>query len=129
MINLGLSSWREAVQRSVTSSQLSMALYTLEQCVAWDKSIMKAVNMKFCNKNKPINHFSFNRIVNFVNRASRKINCCSVTAVIEATILIASNPNSRKFPRAIGEFFTHFKCEKVVKNVIFVGFALSASTR
>lgn len=40
---LGLSSWREAVQRSVTSSQLSMALYTLEQCVAWDKSIMKAV--------------------------------------------------------------------------------------
>lgn len=41
----GLSSWREAVQRSVTSSQLSMALYTLEQCVAWDKSIMKAVNL------------------------------------------------------------------------------------
>lgn len=40
---IGLSSWREAVQRSVTSSQLSMALYTLEQCVAWDKSIMKAV--------------------------------------------------------------------------------------
>jgi hypothetical protein len=39
----GLLSWREAVQRSVTSSQLSMALYTLEQCVAWDKSIMKAV--------------------------------------------------------------------------------------
>lgn len=40
----GLISWREAVQRSVTSSQLSMALYTLEQCVAWDKSIMKAVS-------------------------------------------------------------------------------------
>lgn len=40
----GLLSWREAVQRSVTSSQLSMALYTLEQCVAWDKSIMKAVS-------------------------------------------------------------------------------------
>jgi hypothetical protein len=42
-IHSGLQSWREAVQRSVTSSQLSMALYTLEQCVAWDKSIMKAV--------------------------------------------------------------------------------------
>jgi hypothetical protein len=43
----GLVSWREAVQRSVTSSQLSMALYTLEQCVAWDKSIMKAVSLEF----------------------------------------------------------------------------------
>lgn len=42
-MELGLQSWRDAVQRSVTSSQLSMALYTLEQCVAWDKSIMKAV--------------------------------------------------------------------------------------
>lgn len=40
----GLLSWRDAVQRSVTSAQLSMALYTLEQCVAWDKSIMKAVS-------------------------------------------------------------------------------------
>lgn len=51
----GLSSWREAVSRSVTSSQLSMALYTLEQCVAWDKSIMKAVShmilFKIFNKN------------------------------------------------------------------------------
>jgi hypothetical protein len=44
---LGLSSWREAVQRSVTAAQLSMALYTLEQCVAWDKSIMKAVRLKY----------------------------------------------------------------------------------
>lgn len=42
----GLLSWREAVSRSVTSSQLSMALYTLEQCVAWDKSIMKAVRLQ-----------------------------------------------------------------------------------
>ncbi|KAG5678274.1 hypothetical protein PVAND_007963 [Polypedilum vanderplanki] len=46
-ISKGLSSWRDAVQRSVTSAQLSMALYTLEQCVAWDKSIMKA-NCQFC---------------------------------------------------------------------------------
>lgn len=43
-VTKGLSSWREAVARSVTSSQLSMALYALEQCVAWDKSIMKAVS-------------------------------------------------------------------------------------
>jgi hypothetical protein len=53
----GLASWRDAVQRSVTAAQLSMALYTLEQCVAWDKSIMKAVSyIKFhlkssCNNN------------------------------------------------------------------------------
>lgn len=44
IFKIGLLSWRDAVQRSVTSAQLSMALYTLEQCVAWDKSIMKAVS-------------------------------------------------------------------------------------
>lgn len=37
-------SWRDAVERSVTTAQLSMALYVLESCVAWDKSIMKAVS-------------------------------------------------------------------------------------
>ena len=40
----GLVSWRDAVSRSVTAAQLSMALYVLESCVAWDKSIMKAVS-------------------------------------------------------------------------------------
>lgn len=39
-----LLSWREAVSRSHTSAQLAMALYVLESCVAWDKSIMKAVS-------------------------------------------------------------------------------------
>ncbi|XP_058819752.1 uncharacterized protein LOC131682355 isoform X3 [Topomyia yanbarensis] len=43
----GLMSWRDAVERSVTTAQLSMALYVLESCVAWDKSIMKA-NCQFC---------------------------------------------------------------------------------
>ncbi|EAT46809.1 AAEL002037-PA [Aedes aegypti] len=43
----GLVSWRDAVERSVTTAQLSMALYVLESCVAWDKSIMKA-NCQFC---------------------------------------------------------------------------------
>jgi hypothetical protein len=60
---LGLSSWREAVQRSVTAAQLSMALYTLEQCVAWDKSIMKAVRLSlilFLDKAKK--NFSFSEL-------------------------------------------------------------------
>ncbi|XP_055599496.1 uncharacterized protein LOC129748778 [Uranotaenia lowii] len=43
----GLVSWRDAVERSVTTAQLSMALYVLESCIAWDKSIMKA-NCQFC---------------------------------------------------------------------------------
>ncbi|XP_073812223.1 bromodomain adjacent to zinc finger domain 2B toutatis isoform X3 [Musca autumnalis] len=38
----GLVSWRDAVSRSHTTAQLAMALYVLESCVAWDKSIMKA---------------------------------------------------------------------------------------
>ncbi len=42
---IALQSWREAVTRSHTTSQLAMALYVLESCVAWDKSIMKAVSV------------------------------------------------------------------------------------
>lgn len=44
----GLAVWREAVNRSGTSAQLAMCLYTLEASIAWDKSIMKA-NCQFCN--------------------------------------------------------------------------------
>ncbi|EDX06642.1 GD25895 [Drosophila simulans] len=43
----GLVQWRDAVSRSHTTAQLAMALYVLESCVAWDKSIMKA-NCQFC---------------------------------------------------------------------------------
>lgn len=40
----GLAVWREAINRSQTSAQLAMCLYTLEASIAWDKSIMKAVS-------------------------------------------------------------------------------------
>ncbi|KAJ8924293.1 hypothetical protein NQ315_007086 [Exocentrus adspersus] len=41
----GLMVWREAVNRSSTSAQLAMCLYSLESSIAWDKSIMKAVSV------------------------------------------------------------------------------------
>ncbi|XP_076069056.1 bromodomain adjacent to zinc finger domain protein 2B-like isoform X3 [Oratosquilla oratoria] len=44
----GLTVWREAVSKSETAAQLSMCLYMLETCVAWDKSIMKAY-CQFCH--------------------------------------------------------------------------------
>lgn len=44
LIPKGLVTWREAVSRSNTSAQLAMTLHVLESCVAWDKSIMKAVS-------------------------------------------------------------------------------------
>lgn len=44
---LALNAWRDAVSRSHTAAQLAMALYVLESCVAWDKSIMKAVSVYF----------------------------------------------------------------------------------
>nr|CAI5824465.1 unnamed protein product [Callosobruchus analis] len=44
----GLVVWREALQRSSTSAQLAMCLYSLESSIAWDKSIMKA-NCQFCH--------------------------------------------------------------------------------
>ncbi|XP_019757986.2 bromodomain adjacent to zinc finger domain protein 2B isoform X3 [Dendroctonus ponderosae] len=40
----GLVTWREAINRAATSSQLAMCLYSLESSIAWDKSIMKAVS-------------------------------------------------------------------------------------
>lgn len=54
---IGLNSWREAVSRSHTAAQLAMALYLLESCVAWDKSIMKAVSVNHPNRKEII---SFN---------------------------------------------------------------------
>ncbi|XP_072752493.1 bromodomain adjacent to zinc finger domain protein 2B isoform X16 [Anoplolepis gracilipes] len=44
----GLNTWREATARAHTSAQLAMALYMLENGIAWDKSIMKA-NCQFCH--------------------------------------------------------------------------------
>lgn len=41
----GLAVWREALNRSSTSAQLAMCLYSLESSIAWDKSIMKAVSV------------------------------------------------------------------------------------
>lgn len=43
----GLVIWREAVSKSQTAAQLSMALHMLEASIAWDKSIMKAVSSSF----------------------------------------------------------------------------------
>lgn len=43
----GLVIWREAVMKSQTAAQLSMALHMLEASIAWDKSIMKAVSSSF----------------------------------------------------------------------------------
>ncbi|XP_046681974.1 bromodomain adjacent to zinc finger domain protein 2B isoform X3 [Homalodisca vitripennis] len=44
----GLVTWRDAVIKSQTAAQLSMALHMLEASIAWDKSIMKA-NCQFCH--------------------------------------------------------------------------------
>ncbi|XP_014245152.1 bromodomain adjacent to zinc finger domain protein 2B-like isoform X4 [Cimex lectularius] len=53
----GLVIWKEALQKSQTSAQLSMVQHALEASIAWDKSIMKAVspqqnaptNCQFCH--------------------------------------------------------------------------------
>lgn len=50
----GLVQWRDAVSRSHTTAQLAMALYVLESCVAWDKSIMKAVRSAIGSEEQPL---------------------------------------------------------------------------
>lgn len=40
----GLLRWREAVRESKTSAQLALLTHFLESCIAWDKSIMRAVS-------------------------------------------------------------------------------------
>lgn len=105
----GLLSWREAVSRSVTSSQLSMALYTLEQCVAWDKSIMKAVSLHLLSFTGNFIIF-LPRIVNFVSRVSPRISFYFVMDVIEATTLTASSLRWRRFLKVIGRWLTTKRC-------------------
>ena len=41
----GLLVWRDALSQSKTAAQLSMCLHMLQACIAWDKSIMKAVSL------------------------------------------------------------------------------------
>ena len=43
----GLLRWREAVRECVTGSQLALLLHFLESCIAWDKSIMRAVSSSY----------------------------------------------------------------------------------
>jgi hypothetical protein len=107
-VTKGLSSWREAVQRSVTSSQLSMALYTLEQCVAWDKSIMKAVSTCIKTLVTFLIFFFHNRTASFVNQENLKTSFCYATAVIKAITLTASSPRWKKFQKAIGNYIIFF---------------------
>lgn len=40
----GLLRWREAVRDAYSCSQLAMCLHFLENCIAWDKSVMRAVS-------------------------------------------------------------------------------------
>ena len=37
--------WREAVEDATSAAQLSMSLSMLDECVAWEKSIMKVVRI------------------------------------------------------------------------------------
>lgn len=48
----GLLRWREAVRECVTGSQLALLLHFLESCIAWDKSIMRAVGTKLLRTNR-----------------------------------------------------------------------------
>lgn len=41
----GLLRWRDAVRECTTSFQLALLLHFLESCIAWDKSIMRAVSV------------------------------------------------------------------------------------
>lgn len=44
MMTPALKIWRNAVVTSQSASQLSMCLFMLYDCVAWEKSIMKVVS-------------------------------------------------------------------------------------
>lgn len=41
----GLLRWRDAVRDAKCSSQVAMCLHFLENCIAWDKSVMRAVRI------------------------------------------------------------------------------------
>lgn len=43
----GLIRWRDAVRECKTTAQLALLTHFLESCIAWDKSIMRAVSFHF----------------------------------------------------------------------------------
>ena len=45
----GLIRWRDAAREAKCCSQIAMGLHFLENCIAWDKSIMRAVSVIFFN--------------------------------------------------------------------------------
>ena len=51
----GLGRWRNAVAAATSASQLCLCLGMLENCIAWDKSIMKVVgqmNLSYSNSQR-----------------------------------------------------------------------------
>ena len=44
LITPALKHWRNCVSSSTSAAQLSMCLTMLNNCIAWDKSIMKVVS-------------------------------------------------------------------------------------
>lgn len=101
----GLLRWREAVRECESGSQLALLLHFLESCIAWDKSIMRAVSsFTMISKTflKILFHCYHFRVVNSVVVGRMKLNYCSVMVVIKVTICIASNLKWNQCLREIG---------------------------
>ncbi|CAM1328202.1 Uncharacterised protein at_DN0847, partial [Pycnogonum litorale] len=44
----GLNMWRLGIQKATSAAQVAMCIHSLDNCIAWDKSIMKA-SCQFCH--------------------------------------------------------------------------------
>ncbi|XP_062542340.1 uncharacterized protein LOC134210307 [Armigeres subalbatus] len=103
----GLVSWRDAVERSVTTAQLSMALYVLESCVAWDKSIMKATFDQHLNAEMtalcPLTASSKSDLSHDPNAWQRSIHYRSSTNQLKQLINSSCAAGSQKHQAGIAE--------------------------
>lgn len=101
----GLLRWREAVREAQCSAQIALCLHFLESCIAWDKSIMRAVSpMPF--QPLPGHHifpcFLLTRAASSAVRVKMRRNYFFAMVVIKVTTLIASNRKWIPFPMATG---------------------------
>lgn len=94
----GLLRWRDAVRECESGSQLALLLHFLESCIAWDKSIMRAVSNILINIEHAIIDFHLLfRVVNSVVVVKMKPNFCYVMVVTRDITCIALSPKWKQF--------------------------------
>jgi len=97
----GLLRWRDAVRECSTTAQLALLVNFLESCIAWDKSIMRAVSI-FKDIEIEFHGIVLNRVASSVRVERTKPSYYFATDVTKDITCTASNLRWKRFPMVTG---------------------------